>query len=246
MGPTVEVSLLPRKIGQSLKRRGLRETLRASARYAPYYFGLTRFIYRDLLFDWRHGVETRSRVSLGDLDINYESKEFGRNYGPSDPKIFHKMLSCMQLHHEDYTFIDFGSGKGRAMLMASEFPFKRIVGIEFSPKLNEMARDNIKRYRSRGQKCTALEVVEGDAAAYKIPDETVVLYFNNPFNEPIMAKVLANIKKSLEDHPREMFIAYSYGTPEMDKFVETSSFLTKVASTYQYFIYRTERSELAK
>src|SRR5262249_34619117 len=115
----------------------------------------------------------------------------------------------------------------------------RIIGVEFSAKLNEMARTNIKRYRSRGQKCSSLEIVEGDAAAYEIPNETAVLYFNNPFNEPIMAKVLANIKKSIEDHPRELFIAYSYGTPEMDKFVENSKFLSKVASTYQYFIYRT-------
>ncbi len=214
------------------------ETLRASIRYAPYYFALCRFIYRDRQFDWKYGVETRSRASLGDLDINYESKRFGRNYGPSDPVIFKEMLSCLKIKYEDFTFIDFGSGKGRAILMASELPFKRIIGIEFSAKLNEVARNNISYYKSRTQKCRDLELIESDAAAYQIPKEREVLYFNNPFNEPIMAKILANIQRSLKEHSREIFVAYSYGTPEMDKFLESSGFLRKVASTYQYFIYR--------
>lgn len=214
------------------------ETLRASIKSAPYYIGLTGFIYRDRLFDWKYGVETRSRVSLDHLDISYESKRFGRNYGPSDPIIFKKMLECLKIKYEDFTFIDFGSGKGRAILMASELPFKRIVGIEFSEALNETARKNLSRYKSRTQKCREIEVIESDATTYEIPNERAVLYFNNPFIEPIMAKVLANIRRSLQEHPREIFIAYSYGTPEMDKFVESSSFLRKVASTYQYFIYQ--------
>ena len=214
------------------------ETLRASIKYAPYYFGLSRFIYRDRLFDWKYGVETRSRVSLDELDISYDSKRFGRNYGPSDPVIFKEMLSCLKIKHEDFAFVDFGSGKGRAILMASEFPFKRIIGIEFSAALNDTARNNIRQYKSRTQKCRDLEVIESDATAYEIPNERAVLYFNNPFIEPIMAKCLENIRRSLEEHPREIFIAYSYGTPEMDKFVESSSFLRKVASTYQYFFYQ--------
>src|ERR1700682_247344 len=107
MGPTVVVAQLPRKIGQSLKRRGLMGTLRASIKYAPYYLAMCGHIYRDCIFDWNHGVETRSRVSLEKLNIDYESKKLGRNYGPSDPVIFKEMLSCLKIKHEDFTFIDF-------------------------------------------------------------------------------------------------------------------------------------------
>ena len=53
-----------------------------------------------------------------------------------------------------------------------------------------------------------------------------------------MAKVPENIRMSLKEHPRGDFIAYSHGTPEMAKFVESSSFLRKVGLTYQYFIYQ--------
>src|SRR5260370_37352264 len=186
MGPTVEVSLLPRKIRQSLKRRGLMETLRASIRYAPYYAGLSRFIYRDRMFDWKYGVETRSRVSLENLNISYESKRFWRNYCPSNPVIFRTMRSLLKMKHEDFTFVDFGSGKGRAILMASELPFKRIIGIEFSETLNETARQNIRLYKSRTQKCRDIEVIESDATVYEIPNERAILYFNNPFIEQVM------------------------------------------------------------
>lgn len=214
-------------------------TLKASIRYAPYYAAMCGYIYRDRLFDWKYGVETRSRERLNDLDIGYENKKFGRNYGPSDPIIFKNMLACLKIKHEDFAFIDFGSGKGRAMLMASELPFRRIIGIEFSAKLNEMARKNLARYKSQTQKCRDLEIIESDAAAYEIPSERAILYFNNPFIEPIMAKVLANVQRSLTENPREIYIAYSYGNPQMDKFVESSGFLNKVASSdYYYFIYQ--------
>ena len=214
-------------------------TVKAAIRYAPYYAAMCGFIYRDCLFDWKYGVETRSRVSLNDLDIGYDNKKFGRNYSPSDPIIFKKMLSCLKIKHEDFAFIDFGSGKGRVVLMASELPFRRIIGIDFSEKLNEMARNNIAHYKSQTQKCRDLEIIESDAAAYEIPNERAILYFNNPFIEPIMAKVLANIRRPLAEHPRELFIAYLYGNPEMDKFVAGSGFLNKVAaSDYYYFVYQ--------
>ena len=53
-----------------------------------------------------------------------------------EPARFRKVLASLQIAFHDYTFIDFGSGKGRALLLASEFPFKRIIGLEFSPELH--------------------------------------------------------------------------------------------------------------
>ena len=37
--------------------------------------------------------------------------------------------------------------------MASEYPFRRIVGVELLAELHEIALQNIARYRSEGQKC---------------------------------------------------------------------------------------------
>ena len=45
----------------------------------------------------------------------------GVNYTGIDPARFWMALLSVELKHEDFTFIDFGSGKGRALLMASEF-----------------------------------------------------------------------------------------------------------------------------
>jgi SAM-dependent methyltransferase len=213
-------------------------TLKASIKYAPYYVAMCGYIYRDCLFDWKYGVETRSRVSLADLNIESESKTLGRNYGPSDPGIFKEMLSCIKVKYEDFTFIDFGSGKGRVVLMASELPFKRIIGVEFSAQLNKVTRNNIDHYKSRTQKCRKIELIEADVTAYELPLEQAILYLFNPFNELIMAKLLANIQRSLAECPRKVFVASLYCVPEVNQLLESSNFLNKVASADYYSIYQ--------
>ena len=75
-------------------------------------------------------------------------------------------------HH---LFIDFGSGKGRALLLASELPFKKIVGIEFSPPLHEIARANWRNYLSATQRCKAVELLCLDVVEYAIPPEPAVM-----------------------------------------------------------------------
>lgn len=213
-------------------------TLKASIRYAPFYIAMCGYIYRDCLFDWKYGVETRSRVSLTDLSIDSESKTLGRNYGPSDPGIFKEMLSCIKIKHEEFTFIDFGSGKGRVVLMASELPFKRIIGVEFSAELNEAARNNIGHYKSRTQKCRNIALIESDVTAYQLPLERAILYLFNPFNELIMQRLLANIQASLAECPREVFVASLYCAPEVNELLESAGFLNKVASADYYSIYQ--------
>ena len=43
-----------------------------------------------------------------------------------------EILADLGIYYPDCVFLDLGAGKGRALLLASQFPFKRIVGVEFS------------------------------------------------------------------------------------------------------------------
>jgi hypothetical protein len=108
----------------------------------------------------------------------------------------------------DTTFIDIGSGKSRTLLLASHYPFRNVVGVEFARELVAVARRNIAGYRNPGQKCRALSVVEGDAAAYPFPDAPLVVYFYNPFSKDVFDLVLANLTASLRTRPRRCFVVY--------------------------------------
>ena len=119
-------------------------------------------------------------------------------------------------------FVDFGSGKGRVVYQAAKYPFARVVGVEISTKLNELARQNIDR-NLRKLVCPNIELVNADAADFEIPDDMTVAYFFIPFTGETFEAVLRNIIKSLDRNPRRLRIIYSFPEPE-DRILSTGRF----------------------
>ena len=157
--PRVEKTILPR-IRKSLQTRGVVGTiwrciLGPYTLLRQYRKSRKRFIdYRDSdEFDRQHGIETTKRVHLTDLEIESPNWIYADGYWPTPPEIFRDALSGLTSKPEDLIFIDFGSGKGRVLLMASEYPFRKIVGVEFAQELHAVAEQNIRSYRSATQKC---------------------------------------------------------------------------------------------
>lgn len=99
-------------------------------------------------------------------------------------------------------FVDFGSGKGRIVYQAARYPLKRVIGVEISEKLNEIASANIEQNRSR-LRCQDVELVTCDAADYGIPDDMTIAYFIYPFAGETFRHVIENIVDSLVRNPRQ-------------------------------------------
>lgn len=135
----------------------------------------------------------------------------------------------------DFTFIDLGSGKGRTLLMASDYPFRHIMGVEFLPALHQIAEENIHRYRSDSQKCFAIESVCSDATAFAFPPEPLIVYLFNPFAETGLRRALANLIGSLRQHPRSVFVLYL--NPQLENVIAECALLKKLGGTHQYSIF---------
>jgi SAM-dependent methyltransferase len=164
-------------------------------------------------FDRRHGVDTAGIIHLGGLRITSANRDAGVRYQPTDPADFRDLIAKLPIDYREYIFVDFGSGKGRALLLASALPFKRIIGVEFSAELNEVARRNIARFPADRQRCRTIEIVTIDATEYEIPAEPAVLYFYNPFREPVLRRVLAGVRRSVGEHPRSVFVVLTGNAP---------------------------------
>jgi hypothetical protein len=151
-------------------------------------FGLRqlREKFEDLTFDLLHGTDTRRHAPLATLNIESDNKKHGQRYQPSPVYSFRRILRSLKSDFETFAFVDFGSGKGRTLLVAAEFPFKRIVGIEFSEELNACAMQNIAA--TGASKDRDIEIVQSDASCYALPTEDLVLYFFNPFTEPVLRR----------------------------------------------------------
>ncbi len=193
---------------QSIKSRGLLETLRLVPKNLVHVLQL---LY-DGRFDRKYGTNTGGIIRLTDLDIESKNLQYGIWYEPTSAPIFSHIFSNLPstvgLSYEDYVYIDYGSGKGRTLLLASDFPFAEIIGIEFSRKLCGVAQNNILLYRSQGQKCNKIRSECVDAENYRLTSKYSVCFFYNPFTEPVLQKVLGNIKAALNEMQGRVVVVY--------------------------------------
>jgi SAM-dependent methyltransferase len=192
--------------------------------------------YGDAEYDWEHRVNTTSAaVSWRDRLLG----AFHSPYQPTESALFHEMLDALrqQSHSDfhDFVFLDLGSGKARTLLMASDYPFRRIVGVELLPALHQSARENLSKYRSESQKCFALESICVDATDFPFPAEPTVLYLFNPFPEAGLRRMIANLEQSLRAHPRAVYVLYH--NPLLEHVLSASDSLTKIGGTQQYAMY---------
>jgi SAM-dependent methyltransferase len=195
-------------------------------------------------FDREYGVDTDGRFDgwtyLSDLDIPSSNWIDGNDYLPIGHERFKQVLANFDIAFEDFTFIDFGSGKGRALLLASEYPFQRIVGLEFSPELHRIARENIGRYSSATQKCREIQSLNVDFAEYVLPPEASVLFFFHPCRIRVLSAVVAGIGQSLLSHPRPLYVAYVAPTLEQQQLFASAGFLEKIfdSAEFRFCLYR--------
>lgn len=160
-------------------------------------------------WDLIHGVDTCGDLPLANLSFESENKSPGLEYQSHHPAIIRNAFSSLKIRYQDFTLVDFGCGKGRVLLVASEFPFRRIVGLEFAPQLADIARTNIKNYRSLNRQCLEIEAITADATQYQLVREPQVLYFFSPFARQVLDQVVENIERSLQESPRELLVLFS-------------------------------------
>jgi hypothetical protein len=92
-----------------------------------------------------------------------------------------------------------------------------VIGVEFVEELHTAAMRNIARFPHRRMRCGEITPVHEDAARFGFPEAPLVVYFNNPFSERIMAAVLANLRSSYRRQPRPMIVVYQQLTAEEER-----------------------------
>ncbi|PWT84758.1 MAG: hypothetical protein C5B58_04190, partial [Acidobacteria bacterium] len=199
--------------------------------------GRRKIKFGDLDFDFDHEVDTtRSNVRFR---TQLAAALTGHQYFASEPWIFEEILQALPIHPWDFTFIDLGSGKGRALLMAAAHGFSRVIGVEYLPELHAAAESNIHRFSAERSSRTKIESLCLDARDFQFPSDPLVLYLFNPFPEEVLARVLENLRRSLESDPRPVWIAYRF--VEFEHLLKDCDWLEKVTGTEQWALYRNRR-----
>ncbi|MGC2449552.1 MAG: class I SAM-dependent methyltransferase, partial [Candidatus Sulfotelmatobacter sp.] len=215
--------------------------------------------YGDMDYDWEQRVDTTSGT------VSWRSRLLGTfhsAYQPTDPAAFWEMMAALPIEFEKFTFVDIGSGKGRTLLMASEYPFRKIIGVELIPELHRAAAENVARYQLRShpaeaqrsgppqdraqpvtlgqrssQQVRPIETLCMDARNFIFPETPLVVYLFNPLPEAALRQVMRNLEQSFERARRPVWLVYHNPVLEF-MLMQSPAVLVKEVGKPEYSIFR--------
>ncbi len=194
-----------RRFTSSLEQKGVKQT----ARLVVKYIGVAASRAGDHWFDLRYGTDTSGIIEVDRLDVSSPNKRFAMRYEVTRARPLNRLLRLLDLP-TDGVFVDIGCGKGRVLMVAAGHGFNRIVGVEYSHDLCEVARHNLSVFRRKTGIEFDAEVVEADAVDYGIPPDANVFFMFNPFYSEILEMVAWKIARSVAEHPRKVWLIYLY------------------------------------
>ncbi len=166
--------------------------------------------YKDNSFDRFHGTDTGGMVPTRELDLEDESDRWQSNlYLGSPQRVTHHIIQSLDINCSDFTFVDYGSGKGRALFVAAQHPFKQVVGVEISPELHRVALQNKERYAGKALKCD-IELWCGNALEFPLPPGNLILHMYHPFGPDVLSQVLDRISQQSAGESRRILLPYLF------------------------------------
>jgi SAM-dependent methyltransferase len=158
-------------------------------------------------FDQHYGVETSGYLPAVLLQSAVPGHKHPAPYAGCYPASVRAGLASLP-DPSGFTFIDLGCGKGRGLVLGSEWPFRAILGVELSPELARIARDNAVRIKARHPERPSIEVMVADAALAPLPPGPKVVFIYNPFGREVLRHVVERLAAEAESSDEEVFVAY--------------------------------------
>lgn len=164
-------------------------------------------------FDLEFGVRTSGLIAGRHLKSGHRHDRHITAYYGVAPSIFRSILvrwrRCRPAAHIDqYTFVDLGAGMGRAVLLAAEYPFRSVVGVELHPTLARIARRNMASWRAMDLARAPMRIFCQDAAEFELPFGPCVVFLFNPFGAPVLRRLLARWTRRLAGREDRLDLLY--------------------------------------
>jgi len=176
----------------------------------------------------RFAVNTVYFISKKELGFNNEDLS---EHVPAPYTAIYSLLNNIPLDFSKSVFLDYGSGTGRAIIVAASFPFKKVIGIELSLNMFEISNDNI--HRMHYKKAKEIECINVNAKDYILEDDINIIYFYHPFKGDTLKYVIDNIYHSYLRKPRNMFIIF-INNQYFDEIIKHFTWIKKVHQSYYY------------
>jgi hypothetical protein len=177
-------------------------------------------------FDLQYGVRTSGLVAGRHLLAGHPHDRHATAYYAVAPSVFHGIVVCWRRCKpiapiDEFTFIDLGAGMGRAMLLAAEYPFRAVVGVELHPTLARIGRRNLSLWRAAGRALAPTRMLCRDVVEFEPPPGPCVAFLFNPFGAPVLRRLLNGWARGLAGRPGQLDLLYVNN--EQERIVEQQS-----------------------
>lgn len=164
-------------------------------------------------FDLEFGVRTSGLVAGRNLAAGHKHDRHITAYFAVAPSVFRNMIvrwrRCRPMASiDEYTFVDVGAGMGRAVLLAAEYPFRAVIGIEIHASLARIARQNMALWRTGNRARAPMRMVCRDATEFRLPQGPCVAFLFNPFGAPVLRRLLRAWSDRLAENAGQVDILY--------------------------------------
>lgn len=221
-----------KKLLARVRAEGLPSTAVRARDHLRYHFRH----WADARLDRRYGISTAGiDDDLAGLGADGEHRQHGYGHEPIQLSVFRDIRRSLPIDPARFTFVDFGSGKGRALILAAEMRFREVIGIEFAPTLHNVAQNNVAVFRARNPRASRITLLCQDAATYDLPHGDLVCFFYNPFDAVVMRKVLAKIEQALASEPRRIVVVYR--NPSCQDLLDATPFLRLQSGRPEFRVY---------
>ncbi len=181
-------------LAANARKLGLRET-----------WQLYRYRIHERYHDWRLGIRTSGLIDPSELGGDADCQP----YEAIHYRCLETIMDYFDPSPDRDVLLDYGSGMGRAVVVAARRPFRRVIGIELSEDLSAIARENLRR-ASRKLHCHDVQIITTDARDYEVPDDVTAVFLFNPFTGSVLEAVQDRIRQSVAEHPRFLRLVYMH------------------------------------
>jgi len=185
----------------------------------------------DAYYEARFNINTKGYVLKESLENQHPD---WIDYGAINYRHIIMVLNNLKIDANTSTILDYGSGKGRVLSYAASCNYKKIIGVENSKFLMEIAKENINKMNHRKTKDIIFE--ECNAENYEIPSSVNIIYFYNPFIGLTLEKVIKNIILSYKESPRKISIVF-WNDAEFKKIISKYKLIKLMSSSHPHPFY---------
>ena len=163
-------------------------------------------LLQNLIFDAYFGVSTREPVFATGSVFTSNGEECP--YSAAQWRPVHQALKELSPGVSD-VFVDFGSGKGKVLLAASRFPYRRTIGVEIDMDLAQGSITNVERARAR-LRARQIDSVTDSVLTWPFPDDVSTVFMFNPFIGQTFRAAVHRVFDSYDRNPRSLHIIYQF------------------------------------